>query len=82
MMEHACGPYFGPVRKTETEDRCPDEPRLGCFTADASCELKRKGQRYHVGTGSRSRKDSVQVSRAGTGSWDFTLSYITDGDAD
>ena len=29
MMKHACGPCFDLVRKTGSEARCPDEPRLG-----------------------------------------------------
>lgn len=35
-MKHACDPYFNLVRRTESEGRWSDEPRVECCVADAS----------------------------------------------
>jgi hypothetical protein len=54
MIKHACGPYFGLVRKTENKRRCSDEPWVVCRATDASLTFRTEtGENAcHVGTGS------------------------------
>ena len=87
-MKHACGPYFDLVRKMESERRYQNQPRVGYSVADASpasCVLKQTEEgratweRNHL-----LRKiplTSAQVPLAGTGTLNFTLGYIIDGNA-
>jgi len=60
MMEHACGPCFELVRKTGSEARRPDEPRVVC------CTVGRNGSGFCVTwprTGSLPGKDSAKLAR-------------------
>ena len=53
MIKHACGPYFGPVRRAENKRRSSDEPRVVCCATDASLAFRTEtGENVcHVGTG-------------------------------